>query len=113
MKTIKADHGYSMKSQTVINLIEVMSEMNNEEKKEFLEFITGTSRLPLGGFKNLNPPFTVVCKTTNSDENPDDFLPSVMTCANYLKLPDYKTREILKERLTTAIKEGRGSFHLS
>ena len=82
MKTIKADHGYSMKSQSVINLIEVMSEMNNEEKKEFLEFITGTSRLPLGGFKNLNPPFTVVCKTTNSDENPDDFLPSVMTCAN-------------------------------
>ncbi|KAG4108019.1 hypothetical protein H8356DRAFT_919703 [Neocallimastix lanati (nom. inval.)] len=113
MKTIKADHGYSMKSQSVINLIEVMSEMNNEEKKEFLEFITGTSRLPLGGFKNLNPPFTVVCKTTNSDENPDDFLPSVMTCANYLKLPDYKTKEILKERLTTAIKEGRGSFHLS
>ncbi|ORX59327.1 hypothetical protein BCR36DRAFT_366510 [Piromyces finnis] len=113
MKTIKADHGYSMKSQSVINLIEVMSEMNKDEKKEFLEFITGTSRLPLGGFKNLNPPFTVVCKTTSSDENPDDFLPSVMTCANYLKLPDYKTKEILKERLTTAIKEGRGSFHLS
>jgi hypothetical protein len=113
MKTIKADHGYSMKSQTVINLIEVMSEMDKEEKKEFLEFITGTSRLPLGGFKNLNPPFTVVCKTTSSDENPDEFLPSVMTCANYLKLPDYKTKERLKERLTTAIKEGRGSFHLS
>jgi len=113
MKTIKADHGYSMKSQSVINLIEVMSEMDKDEKREFLEFITGTSRLPLGGFKNLNPPFTVVCKTTSSDENPDDFLPSVMTCANYLKLPDYKNKEILKERLTTAIKEGRGSFHLS
>ncbi|ORX75729.1 hypothetical protein BCR32DRAFT_224865 [Anaeromyces robustus] len=113
MKTVKADHGYSMKSQSVINLIEVMSEMNKDERKEFLEFITGTSRLPLGGFKNLNPPFTVVCKTTDSDENPDDFLPSVMTCANYLKLPDYKTKDILKERLTTAIQEGRGSFHLS
>ena len=24
--------------------------------------------------------------------NPDDYLPSVMTCANYLKLPDYSSK---------------------
>ena len=27
--------------------------------------------------------------------NPDDYLPSVMTCANYLKLPDYSSRYLV------------------
>jgi len=40
------------------------------------------------------------------------FLPSVMTCFNYLKLPDYSTKEVLKEKLLLAINEG-AEFHLS
>lgn len=36
-----------------------------------------------------------------------------MTCANYLKLPDYSSIEILRAKLTVAIKEGQGAFHLS
>lgn len=43
----------------------------------------------------------------------DGDLPSVMTCANYLKLPPYSTKEILKERLMFAVREGQGSFDLS
>jgi hypothetical protein len=40
------------------------------------------------------------------------FLPSVMTCFNYLKLPDYSTKEVLKDKLLLAINEG-AEFHLS
>ncbi|AQK61305.1 ATP binding microtubule motor family protein [Zea mays] len=40
-------------------------------------------------------------------------LPSVMTCANYVKLPPYSTKEIMREKLLYAILEGRGSFHFS
>lgn len=36
-----------------------------------------------------------------------------MTCANYLKLPPYSCKEILRERLLYAIREGTGSFDLS
>ncbi len=36
-----------------------------------------------------------------------------MTCANYLKLPDYSSREVMAERLLTAISEGQGAFLLS
>jgi E3 ubiquitin-protein ligase TRIP12 len=36
-----------------------------------------------------------------------------MTCVNYLKLPDYSNLGVLKERLSVAIKEGQGAFHLS
>jgi len=43
----------------------------------------------------------------------DGDLPSVMTCANYLKLPPYSSKEVLKDRLLFAIREGQGSFDLS
>lgn len=67
----------------------------------------------LTGFRSLNPPLTIVRKTFESTENPDDFLPSVMTCVNYLKLPDYSTIEIMREKLLIAAREGQQSFHLS
>lgn len=57
--------------------------------------------------------FTVVCKPAEAPYTSDQFLPSVMTCVNYLKMPDYSSIEILKARLDVAIKEGQGSFHLS
>jgi len=37
----------------------------------------------------------------------------VMTCANYLKLPPYSSKEKMREKLIYAITEGQGSFHLS
>ena len=48
-----------------------------------------------------------------SQVNPDDYLPSVMTCANYLKLPDYSSKKIMKEKLRIAALEGQYCFHLS
>ncbi len=57
--------------------------------------------------------FTVVCKPSEPPYTSDDYLPSVMTCVNYLKLPDYSTVEIMRQRLKMAISEGQGAFHLS
>jgi len=37
-----------------------MASLNKDERKEFLKFVTGSSRLPFGGFKALNPLLTVV-----------------------------------------------------
>ena len=65
------------------------------------------------GFKALNPQLTIVRKTVDPPLNPDDFLPSVMTCVNYLKLPDYTSVPVMKERLRFALQEGKHSFHLS
>jgi len=56
-----------------------MSSLNQDEWKQFLKFVTGTSRLPFGGFKALNPLLTVVWKG-EADKQPDTYLPSVMTC---------------------------------
>lgn len=65
------------------------------------------------GFRGLNPPLTVVRKPHEAPLAADDYLPSVMTCVNYLKLPEYSTKEVMKERLRVAMHEGVGSFHLS
>jgi E3 ubiquitin-protein ligase TRIP12 len=70
--------------------------------------------LPIGSFKSLTPPLTIVKKSFDTPEvNPDDYLPSVMTCANYLKLPDYSSKAIMAEKLRVAAAEGQYCFHLS
>lgn len=113
MDSIKADHGFNMDSKSVKNLLQVMSELTAAQRRDFLQFVTGSPRLPIGGFKSLTPMFTVVCKPSEPPYTSDDYLPSVMTCANYLKLPDYSDATVLKEKLSVAIQEGQGAFHLS
>ncbi|XP_076894958.1 E3 ubiquitin-protein ligase UPL3-like [Bidens hawaiensis] len=120
---IKFDHGYTSKSPAVVNLLEIMGEFNPEQQRAFCQFVTGAPRLPPGGLAALNPKLTIVRKhssTANSasnaagvSESADDDLPSVMTCANYLKLPPYSTKEIMYRKLLYAINEGQGSFDLS
>ncbi|KAM9453587.1 E3 ubiquitin-protein ligase TRIP12 isoform 9-T15 [Salvelinus alpinus] len=113
MECCRPDHGYTHDSRAVRFLFDVLSSFDAEQQRLFLQFVTGSPRLPVGGFRSLNPPLTIVRKTFESTENPDDFLPSVMTCVNYLKLPDYSSIEIMRKKLLIAAREGQQSFHLS
>ncbi|KAM4693958.1 E3 ubiquitin-protein ligase TRIP12 isoform 3-T6 [Discoglossus pictus] len=113
MECCRPDHGYTHDSRAVKCLFEILSSFDSEQQRLFLQFVTGSPRLPVGGFRSLNPPLTIVRKTFESTENPDDFLPSVMTCVNYLKLPDYSSIVIMREKLLIAAREGQQSFHLS
>ncbi|KAJ8368138.1 hypothetical protein SKAU_G00081660 [Synaphobranchus kaupii] len=113
MECCRPDHGYTHDSRAVRFLFEVLSSFDAEQQRLFLQFVTGSPRLPVGGFRSLNPPLTIVRKTFESTENPDDFLPSVMTCVNYLKLPDYSSMEMMRQKLLIAAREGQQSFHLS
>ena len=106
-----------------------MAEYDSVTRRNYLQFITGSPKLPIGGmshpdriktyvnafvgFRGLNPPLTVVRKPHESPLTADDYLPSVMTCVNYLKLPDYSSKEVMKQKLRIAMVEGTGSFHLS
>lgn len=110
---IHADHGYTKNSQQIKWLIEIMSTFDKDERRKFLKFITGSPRLPYDGFKGLSPPFTVVLKHSEDELKPDDYLPSVMTCANYLKLPQYSTYEVMRKKILHAMNEGNDSFLLS
>ncbi|KAI3641107.1 hypothetical protein MIR68_000837 [Amoeboaphelidium protococcarum] len=107
---LKIDHGYSRDSEQVEWFVEIMHQFDQKQQSSFLQFITGAPKLPIGGFKALNPPLTIVAKTC---DNPDKYLPSVMTCVNYVKLPRYTSPDIMKQQLLYAMSEGQGSFHLS
>ncbi|KAI9666138.1 MAG: Ubiquitin fusion degradation protein 4 [Bathelium mastoideum] len=113
LDSVRADHGYHLDSRSVRNLLQIMSEYTLPARREFLQFITGSPKLPIGGFKALTPILTVVCKHPEGRHAPDDELPSVMTCVNYLKLPDYSSQEVMRGRLGLAIRDGQGAFHLS
>lgn len=47
--SIKADHGYNMDSKSVRNLLQVMSELDSQARRDFLQFVTGSPKLPIGG----------------------------------------------------------------
>jgi hypothetical protein len=93
----------------VLWLWEVLEVLDNSERAEFLQFVTGSSKVPLDGFKGLigmrGPQ-----KFTISKIKSDDImrLPSGHTCFNQLDLPEYPSKEILHERLLLAIKETKG-----
>ena len=54
----------------------------------------------LAGLAALTPPLTIVRRGSDNDgDDPDTVLPTVMTCANYIKLPKYTTAEILKTKI--------------
>ncbi|XP_069194933.1 E3 ubiquitin-protein ligase TRIP12 isoform X12 [Procambarus clarkii] len=109
----RPDHGYTHNSRAVKFLLQILSEYTSAQQRSFLQFVTGSPRLPVGGFRSLTPALTIVRKTFEAGENPDDFLPSVMTCVNYLKLPDYSSIDIMRAKLEIAAREGQHSFHLS
>mmetsp|Transcript_10767 Transcript_10767/g.28795 ORF Transcript_10767/g.28795 Transcript_10767/m.28795 type:complete len:1777 (+) Transcript_10767:55-5385(+) len=113
VKSTICDHGYSHSSPVIGYLFQFLSELNGEEERAFLRFITGTPRLPIGGLAALQPRLTIVKRTLDHGGKADDCLPTVMTCSNYLKLPEYSNYDVLRTRFMYAMSEGQGSFHLS
>ena len=49
MDSIKADHGYNMDSRTVGNLLRVMTDLSKQTRRDFLQFVSGSPKLPIGG----------------------------------------------------------------
>uniref|UniRef100_A0A182S9X7 E3 ubiquitin-protein ligase n=1 Tax=Anopheles maculatus TaxID=74869 RepID=A0A182S9X7_9DIPT len=112
-ESCRTDHGFSQDSPAIQFFYDILAAYNRDEQRLFLQFVTGSPRLPTGGFKALTPPLTIVRKKMDGNQNPDEYLPSVMTCVNYLKLPDYSNREVMRQKLKMAASEGSMSFHLS
>ena len=92
---------------------EIMTEYDVMTQWNYLQFVAGSPKLPIGGLRGLNPPLTVVRKPHEAPLMANKYLPSVMTCVNYLKLPEYSSKAVMREKLRVAIQEGMGSFHLS
>ncbi|CAL1281357.1 unnamed protein product [Larinioides sclopetarius] len=85
----------------------VMS-FSNEMRARLLQFVTGTSRVPMNGFKELygsNGPQLFTIEKWGTTDN----LPRSHTCFNRLDLPPYDSYQELRDRLIKAI-EGSETF---
>jgi len=49
LDALKPDHGFTMESPAIRNLAEILSNYNKEEQRLFLQFVSGSPRLPVGG----------------------------------------------------------------
>jgi E3 ubiquitin-protein ligase HECTD1 len=99
--------GYTRESPAFLKFVNVLVNFTDAERKAFLQFTTGCSSLPPGGLANLYPRLTIVRKIDAGDGS----YPSVNTCVHYLKLPDYTTEEVMREKLLAATREK--GFHLN
>lgn len=113
IRFIRTEHGYTLNSPEITMFLSVICSFATEEKMLLIRFITGSSRLPSGGFSKLSPHLTIAKKVPSDSSKPDEMLPSVMTCTNYFKLPQYSNKEIMRSKLLMAISECRNSFDFS
>ncbi|XP_050561937.1 apoptosis-resistant E3 ubiquitin protein ligase 1 isoform X1 [Spodoptera frugiperda] len=81
-----------------------LSSFTTEERARLLQFTTGCSQLPPGGFQELNPRFQITAAPNFGA------LPTAHTCFNQLCLPDYDSYEQLVHALLWAINEGGEGF---
>ena len=97
------DGGCSENDQQIIWLWTVLiHKFTKEEQSQFLSFVTGSSRAPLGGLVKLKS-FTITKIPGDSDR-----LPSAHTCFNTLLLPQYSAFDKLESKLRLAIKHNQG-----
>lgn len=106
-------HGYDKAAPQYKFLLEYMGQLDGKMQRLFLQYVTGSPRLPPGGFARLTPRLTVAKRVTPEGDHPDLYLPSVMTCQNYLKIPEYTSYAVLKDKFYYALREGQNSFTLS
>ncbi|XP_060793731.1 itchy E3 ubiquitin protein ligase b isoform X6 [Neoarius graeffei] len=98
---------YTRTSKQIVWFWQLVKEMDNEKRMRLLQFVTGTCRLPMGGFNDLmgsNGPQKFCVEKTGKE----NWLPRSHTCFNRLDLPPYKSYEQLKEKLLFAIEETEG-----
>jgi len=85
----------------------VVLSFSNEMRSRLLQFVTGTSRVPMNGFKELygsNGPQLFTIEKWGSPTN----YPRAHTCFNRLDLPPYESYQQLRDKLIKAIEGSEG-----
>lgn len=88
-------------------LTQCVESWDSEKKARLLQFVTGTSRIPVNGFKDLQgsdgPRKFTIEKLGESNA-----LPKSHTCFNRIDLPQYGNYEVLCQKLGLAVEETMG-----
>ena len=102
--------GYSKDSVIIRWFWKTLRSYDTNLKAGFLQFVTGTSKVPLEGFEFLKGMGGNVQRFQIHKSFTPQNLPTSHTCMNQLDLPEYSSEEELKEKLTKAIEFGKEGF---
>ncbi|XP_073786233.1 E3 ubiquitin-protein ligase NEDD4 isoform X2 [Danio rerio] len=103
----KYKNGYNPNHPAIIWFWKTVLLMDAEKRIRLLQFVTGTSRVPMNGFAELygsNGPQLFTIEQWGTREK----LPRAHTCFNRLDLPPYESFEELREKLHMAIENAQG-----
>ncbi|XP_051170026.1 E3 ubiquitin-protein ligase Su(dx) [Leptopilina boulardi] len=98
---------YTRNSKQVLWFWQFVRSTDSEKRARLLQFVTGTCRVPVGGFAELmgsNGPQRFCIEKVGKDT----WLPRSHTCFNRLDLPPYKSYDQMVEKLNYAIEETEG-----
>ncbi|KIH62644.1 HECT-domain protein [Ancylostoma duodenale] len=98
---------YAPQSKQVVWFWQWVRNLDQEKRARLLQFVTGTCRVPVGGFSELmgSTGPQLFCIERVGKEN---WLPRSHTCFNRLDLPPYRSYEQLSEKLNMAIEMTEG-----
>ncbi|KAK4767786.1 hypothetical protein SAY87_002927 [Trapa incisa] len=102
--------GYTVASSVVQWFWDVVKGFTKEDMARLLQFVTGTSKVPLEGFRALQGISGPQKFQIHKAYGAPDRLPSAHTCFNQLDLPEYTAKEQLQDRLLLAIHEASEGF---
>jgi len=99
--------GYEMNDEVIQWFWKCVRSWPPERKSRLLQFATGTSRIPVNGFKDLQGSDGPRRFTIEKSGDPSQ-LPKSHTCFNRIDLPPYKDYASLEHKLTLAVEETVG-----
>lgn len=101
LKSATEYSSYSSSDSVIQWFWEIMNEFSQNDRKAFLRFTWGRNRLPINraGFKQRMK----ISRMSGSSRSPDLFLPVSHTCFFSIDLPQYSSKEIMKDKMLYAI----------
>lgn len=94
--------GYEVNDEVIQWFWKCIRSWPPERKSRLLQFATGTSRIPVNGFKDLQGSDGPRRFTIEKSGDPSQ-LPKSHTCFNRIDLPPYKDYATLEQKLTLAV----------
>ncbi|CAD5226865.1 unnamed protein product [Bursaphelenchus xylophilus] len=101
---------YSRSSPQIQWFWRALRSFEKEDLAKFLQFVTGTSKVPLQGFAHLEGMNGAQKFTIHMDSRSSERLPCAHTCFNQLDLPQYESYEQLRKLLLIAVRECTEGF---
>uniref|UniRef100_UPI003AAE3F1D E3 ubiquitin-protein ligase HACE1 isoform X4 n=1 Tax=Centroberyx gerrardi TaxID=166262 RepID=UPI003AAE3F1D len=112
-KNTEYTSGYDLQEPVIQWFWEVVESLTQEERVLLLQFVTGSSRVPHGGFAYLMGGSGLQKFTIAAVPYTSNLLPTSSTCINMLKLPEYPSQEVLRDRLLVALHCGSYGYTMA